>query len=145
VHIDDDGMGPYIVDIFSLTLSMLLNIVNGTCVNKCPIATFLLVHMVGANNPLVPIFSERLRWRPKVFPHLFGSEGEIFLVKLKVHWPIFVFGILHLWQVIWKHLKYPWAMMLNCVIEIFCHFNIPLQCTIIPVPFAQPKMCQNAC
>jgi hypothetical protein len=45
VHIDDDGMGPYIVNFFSLPPSALLNIVDGTYVNKCPIATPLLAHM----------------------------------------------------------------------------------------------------
>ncbi len=41
-------MGPYIVDISSLPLSMWLGIVDGTCVGKCPKSMLLLVQM-GSN------------------------------------------------------------------------------------------------
>ncbi len=38
-------MRPYIVDISSLPPSKLLNIVDGKCVGKCPIAMSFLVQM----------------------------------------------------------------------------------------------------
>jgi hypothetical protein len=41
-------MGPYIMDIFSFSSLALLNIMDGTCVGKCPIAMFFLVQM-GCN------------------------------------------------------------------------------------------------
>ncbi len=61
MHIYDDEMGLYIVDIFSLPPLMLLNIMHDTCVKKCPIAILLLVHTSLANNVLIPIFSEGLK------------------------------------------------------------------------------------
>ncbi len=42
VHIGIDGIRPYIVNISSFATSMLLNVANGTHVNKCLITTFLL-------------------------------------------------------------------------------------------------------
>jgi len=96
---------------------------------------------VGANNPLVINFNEGLKWRPKVFLHLFWIGGEIFLVKLKVHWPNLCFRYLASLASYLKTSQISLAMMLNCVIEIFGHHNILFQCTLIPPLVAQPKMC----
>jgi hypothetical protein len=65
VNINDDGMGPYIVNFSSLLPLALLNIVDGTYVNKCPIATPLWPIWVATINALVPTFSEWLKWKPK--------------------------------------------------------------------------------
>lgn len=58
MNIDDDGMESYIMGhIFYLSPLVLLNIMNGTCVDKCPTTTFFWSIQVVANNALVPIFN----------------------------------------------------------------------------------------
>jgi len=65
-------MGPYIVDIFSFSPLALLNIMDGTCVGKCPtpIGSFLSKWVV-TNKPLVPIFGEGLNMLPQIIPSSF--------------------------------------------------------------------------
>ncbi len=89
---------------------------------------------VEANNKLVPIFSEWLRWIPKKIPHVFRSDSEI---------PIQTHGVSI--KLCFQHLEtsqVSLAMMLNCVIKIFgCHV-IQLECASASICVAQnaPKM-----